>query len=753
MKNARRLDHLHEKGALAAGDVVLRAHPREDAIHHADPRRARRHEAAHLGQDHQESRLAHEDALAAHVRPREDEDLLAGGIEKQVVGREGPLGRRVEDGMASVADVEDESVVHLGPDVPALVGDLGERGEGVEGGHGARRAQESFRFRGHGRAHLLEQLELETRHALLRAQDPALVLLELGGDVTLRPHEGLPPDVLLRNLGRVRVRDLDAVAEDPVEADTQRGDLGALALARLQRGDPLSRLLGAALDLLELGRERLPDETAFLETEGRVVLEGLGEERGESGQSGHLLTERGRDEARQLGELRAELRDGGQAAPKAHEVAGVGLPERGPTCEALEIADGAQARAQGGPPRRLLDQGRHRRLAPRDGSGVDERPEEPLPEEAGAHGRLRPVHGRQERATRAPLLGGLEELEGGHGGGIEDHGIARDKSLQPREMAQRLALGLAEIGERAAGGLKPRGHVAHSEALEGRHLELGGQRLPSRLEREPRGLPMRHGEAEAAQPGREGLVAVPGEQHLGRPPEQGRLQEGAAVVRALPCPEVPGGDVHEGEAQSGARARPVDGQEIVVGRAVEVLEIRDRARGHDAHDLAAHQLLALGRRLHLLAHRHLPARADQARDIRLGGVMRDARHGNGALALLPRGQGELKEACPQMGVLEEHLVEIAEAEQQEVVRVALLQLPVLLHHGRQLGREVPHAPSAAVSRSYVVSRVSGSTLVSPITGMKFVSPFQRGTTWRWRCPSTPAPATRPWLAPRLNPSG
>src|SRR5712692_9223333 len=208
----------------------------------------------------------------------------------------------------------------------------------------------------------------------LRAQDPALVLLELGGDVALRPHQGLPPDIVLRHLGRVRVRDLDAVAEDPVEAHAQRGDLGALALARLQRGDPLPRLLGAALDLLELGRECLPDETALLEAKGRIVLEGLGEERGEGGQAGHLLTERGRDEARQVGELRAELRHGGQAAPEPHEVPRVRLPEGGPTRQALEIADGAETRAQGGPPRRLLDQGGHRRLAPRDGPGVDERP-------------------------------------------------------------------------------------------------------------------------------------------------------------------------------------------------------------------------------------------------------------------------------------------------------------------------------------------------------------------------------------------
>src|SRR5207245_6045690 len=92
--------------------------------------------------------------------------------------------------------------------------------------------------------------------------------------------------------------------------------LGALAPARLPQGEPLPRLRGAALDLLELRRERLPDETAFLEAEGRVVLEGLGEERGEGGQGGPLLAERGRDEARQLGELLAKMGDRGQAAGK-----------------------------------------------------------------------------------------------------------------------------------------------------------------------------------------------------------------------------------------------------------------------------------------------------------------------------------------------------------------------------------------------------------------------------------------------------
>ena len=47
------------------------------------------------------------------------------------------------------------------------------------------------------------------------------------------------------------------------------------------------------------------------------------------------------------------------------------------------------------------------------------------------------------------------------------------------------------------------------------------------------------------------------------------------------------------------------------------------------------------------------------------------------------------------------------------------------------------SPQAARTCSSVPDRCSGITRTSASTGMKFVSPFQRGTTCRCRCPSTP----------------
>ena len=130
-------------------------------------------------------------------------------------------------------------------------------------------------------------------HALLRAQRAALVLLELGGDVALRAHQGLPAHVVGGNLGRVRVAHLDGVAEDAVEAHAQRGDAGARALAALQRGDPRLRVPGGAAQLGEVGAPGLPDEPALPELPRRLVLQRLLEEPRQVGQGRHVRGEVG----------------------------------------------------------------------------------------------------------------------------------------------------------------------------------------------------------------------------------------------------------------------------------------------------------------------------------------------------------------------------------------------------------------------------------------------------------------------------
>ncbi len=296
MEDARGLDHLHEKGALAAGDIVLGAHAREDAVHQPDARGGGGDEAPHLGQDYQERGLAHEHALPAHVRPGEDDDLGAVGVEADVIGRERARPRRLDDGMAAPGDLEHPALVHHGAHPAAEMRHVTKRGKGVQDRHRARGAQE-------------RQLELERRHALLRAQRAALVLLELGGDVAFRAHEGLAPHVVGGNLGRVGVAHLDGVAEDAIEAHAQRRDAGARALAALQRGDPRLRVPGGAAQLGEVGAPGLPDEPPLPELPRWLVLERLLQEALQVGQRRHLSGELGAEWRAQPAE---RLAQGGQ---------------------------------------------------------------------------------------------------------------------------------------------------------------------------------------------------------------------------------------------------------------------------------------------------------------------------------------------------------------------------------------------------------------------------------------------------------
>ena len=101
------LVHLDHEGALATGEVVGRAHASEDAIDHADGGLPCGHEAAHLGQQGDETHLADDGALAGHIRAGYEHDLRPVGVEADVVGDEAARAElALDDRVATVADVD-----------------------------------------------------------------------------------------------------------------------------------------------------------------------------------------------------------------------------------------------------------------------------------------------------------------------------------------------------------------------------------------------------------------------------------------------------------------------------------------------------------------------------------------------------------------------------------------------------------------------------------------------------------------------
>ena len=291
VQDARRLDHLDQEGALAARQIVLGPDARQDAIDQPDGRRARGDEGADLRHDHEQRGLAHEHALAAHIGPGQDDDLAAGGIEAQVIGRERrrPASRTGwRPSTISIAWLSSTS----GRTWPRSWATSANptRTSSAPTARAARR-----KLLGVCRdlaAHLDEQLELEARDALLRPEHAALVLLQLRRDIALGADERLPSDIVGGHLLGMRIADLDRVPEHAVEADAEASDPRPLALAPLEGGDPVPRLARRALEVAQLRVPFLANEAALAQGQRRLVLERLVQQLGERGRRGDVLGQR-----------------------------------------------------------------------------------------------------------------------------------------------------------------------------------------------------------------------------------------------------------------------------------------------------------------------------------------------------------------------------------------------------------------------------------------------------------------------------
>ena len=111
------------------------------------------------------------------------------------------------------------------------------------------------------------------------------------------------------------------------------------------------------------------------------------------------------------------------------------------------------------------------------------------------------------------------------------------------------------------------------------------------------------------------------------------------------------------------------------------------AGGDDADDVPLHQALGQGGVLHLLADGDLVALGDKAGDVAVAGVVGDAAHRDLVLLVLAPvagGEGQVQLPAGQLGILVEHLVEVAQAEKEDGILILLLDLLILAHHRGEL---------------------------------------------------------------------
>jgi len=282
-------------------------------------------------------------------------------------------------------------------------------------------------------------------------------------------------------------------------------------------------------------------------------------------------------------------------------------------------------------------------------------------------------------AVGARAGAGLEEVEVGEGGLVEDHGVGGRAEADAADVVGVAAEVLDDVVQEGAGGPGGGGMPGAAEAVEGGDAEMAAEAVVGRGGLEGPVVADGDGEgAGGAQGGQEFDVGGEGfgDEDFGGGLE-GDVAEDGIGGRGVLHPEFAGGKLEEGEAVEAAGA--VDAGEVVRAGGLEHGVLEERAGRENGGDAALDDALGGGGVLELVAEGNLAAGAEDLRGVDVDRVVGHAAHRD-ALAL---GERDAQELGAEDRVVEEHLEEVAETEEEHGVAVELrLRAAVLKHHGR-----------------------------------------------------------------------
>ena len=522
-----------------------------------------------------------------------------------------------------------------------------------------------------------------------------LQVLQLLGDVPLAVHQRLLADIGVRHLVLKGVGYLDVVPEHLVVADLQGPDARFLLLLGLDlRQDALAAVHDAA-QAVHFLVVAVPDEAALPDGERRLVADGGADVFPDLRQVLQLPGQLRQPAAGKGRQLFPQGRQPFNGGPEGHHVPPAGGAVDDAADEPLHVPQPRQGGGELFPGDGILHQGGHGGVALDDGGDAQQRPLQPAAEHPAPHGGPGLVQHPQERALLLPVPERLRQLQIPPGGEIQLHEPALLVVVQVVDVGEVRLLGLVQIVEQPAQS-HGRRRVGPGQAVECLLPELAADVLLRLRQTEAALAAVLYPAAEFfRQRVGEGLFRIgPVVHHRLRRGEAAQLVDDVLhPLRPVEGRQVglAGGDVAEGRA--GVLAVDVDAAEEVGGFVLQAGGVDDRAGGHHPDDVPLHQPLGRCRVLHLLADGHLVALGDEPGDVGLAGVVGDAAHGHplllglGVLAVVPGGEGQIQLPGGQLGVVGEHLVEVAQTEEQNGVRVVLLDLQVLLHHGGQFGQK------------------------------------------------------------------
>ena len=271
-------------------------------------------------------------------------------------------------------------VGEFGTDVAAIGGELRECREDIHLRDGGGGAAETNGVRCNGIAHVDEKLLFDFADAFVGGEDFALVFFEFGRGEAFGVDERLLAFVVAGREMQIRLRDFDVVAEDAVEADFERVDASALALALFHRGDDLLAVLAQIAEFVELGVEAVANDSGIGGERRRLVGDGVFEALADVGEFVDFVVEMAKEIAAAFGRSGEEIferRKLRERFAQRDEFARRCEAERDAAGEAFEIEDAAELFADFAADYGLLDELRDGAVARFDGFAIDERAQEP----------------------------------------------------------------------------------------------------------------------------------------------------------------------------------------------------------------------------------------------------------------------------------------------------------------------------------------------------------------------------------------
>ena len=577
--------------------------------------------------------------------------------------------------MPAVADGDFPICCEFGTHIVIIVRGFRETCEHIEDGDVLRRLLDAAQIRLDRLADLREKTVFDLDDLFLCAEDLRFKLLEFLRDVAFGIRQCLLSYIALGHEIGAAAAHLDVVAEDLVVTDLQGFDSCEFFFTLLHL---LQHLLAVMRDMAILVEFRIIvffDDAAFSEGNARLFHDRTLQERYDFFKERDAALCFAQERRRDCGKPRLQRRQCPERQLQRDEISRIRRAHFDARQKALEVKNFPAMRlhilAQG----KVYGKLRHAVQAPLDLFAGKQRIFEPLAQKAASHRRFREVEDVEQGILLAAVTQIADDLQVTQSIRVEDEVCARievDQAVDMRKIClDRLMQIVKQDGDRLLCKFTPRQGIL-VKVLCQTQLPIGECSLSMR-----QGA-LRH-------PKRKEFVEFIAERNLAHQNEfrhhqaikliEEHLPRGLSLINAVEA--LTRRNIGGGECE---RFLFLKNQSyIVVLRIVQRGFCEHRTGRDDLYDLALRKPLRL-RVSDLLGDGDLVALVDELRNVALGGMVRNAAHRRLLLVAAAARQSQPKFPRNELGVIEEHLIKIAEAKEQYLVGMPVLRFQILLHH-------------------------------------------------------------------------